>query len=205
MEDQDIINSYANLLILQYRQKPNAYATIQALVQMIIMNQLPNSVLNGFDFATAVGAQLDVLGKYIGASRYSYNAIGPVTLSDDDFRSLLKFVVIKNTSDSSLYTIQSLLSKAFPSQVFVSDSTNMSLSYVLIQSLGTPDLLEVLVRGGYLPKPMGVNISATIIPSHTNPFFGFRTYVAPDTTVGPFNSYTFYSTNEPWLSYSGTG
>lgn len=202
MTTQELINYYANLLIIQYRQKPKAYATIQALADMAVMDQLPIDVQNAFNIETAVGDQLDILGKYIGATRNGYNATGPVTLSDSDFRTLLKFVIITNTAGSSLYTIQTLLAGAFPGQVFISDSTTMTINYVLLESLGTPDLLEVIVRGGYLPKPMGVGVSATIVPVHDNSYFGFRTYAAPDPSVAPFNNYTLYQTIFPWFTYN---
>ncbi len=112
-------------------------------------------------------------------------------------------VLIKNNAGSSLATIQSLLAETFPGQIFVSDNQSMGLNYVLVESLGTSDLLEVIVVGGYLPRPMGVEVSVTIVPSHDNPFFGFRTYALPDPTVSPFNTYAFYQATYPWLSYQG--
>jgi hypothetical protein len=44
--DQELIDYYADLLILQYKQKPKAYATIQTIVKNVIMNQLPVAVEN---------------------------------------------------------------------------------------------------------------------------------------------------------------
>jgi hypothetical protein len=203
MTDAELQSYYANLLILQYNGKPKASAMIEAVVLPVFMKQLPVAVQNAFDIDTAVGVQLDVIGKYVGAGRNAYTLTGPITLTDTDFRTLIKMVIIKNNSGSSLATIQSLLAANFPGQIFVSDNQTMGLNYVLVDSLGTSDLLEVIVLGGYLPRPMGVSVSATIVPAHDNPFFGFRTYTSPDPTVSPFNTYAFYQLTYPWLSYGG--
>lgn len=61
---------YVNLLIAQYWDKPNAKATINALLTQLLANDVPLSVLNGYDVETAVGAQLDIIGKYLGVTRY---------------------------------------------------------------------------------------------------------------------------------------
>lgn len=202
MTTDELATYYANLLILQYLEKPKAYATVKAQVLPVLMDQMPVAVQNAFNLIDAEGVQLDVLGKYVGASRNGNTLDGPIVLSDDDFRSLIKLVIIKNNSGSSLATIQALLAANFPGQIFVSDNQTMGLNYVLLESLGTSDLLEILVTGGYLPAPMGVQTSATILPIQVNPYFGFRTYSAPDMTVAPFNNYAFYQLTYPWLSYA---
>ena len=200
MTNEELADYYASLLILQYATKPKAVATIQTTVTPVIMNQLPTAIQDGFDLDTAVGVQLDTMGKYVGASRRGYTSTGaPVVLNDADFRQLIKLLIIKNNSGSSLATIQSLIAGAFPGQIFVSDNQSMGLNYVLLESIGTPDLLEVIVTGGYLPAPMGVEVSASIVPVHANPFFGFRTAEAPDPTVAPFNTAEFYQLTYPWL------
>lgn len=201
--NEELAEMYANLLILQYLNKPKAHAMVRAQALPVIMDQLPIAVQNAFSITTAVGVQLDVIGKYVGASRRGYTLTGPVVLDDDDFRQLIKLVIIKNNAGSSLATIQALLAQNFPGQIFISDNQTMGLNYVLLESIGTSDLLEVIVTGGYLPAPMGVQVSATIVPVHDNPFFGFRTYSAPDSTVAPFNNYVFYLETSPWLSYGG--
>lgn len=202
MTTDELAAYYASLLILQYINKPKASGTIAAITRPVAMDQLPIAVQNAFDVSSAIGVQLDVLGKYAGVSRNGYTLSGPITLGDDDYRTLIKMVIIKNNSGSSLATIQSLIAMNFPGQIFVSDNQAMGLNYVLLESLGTSDLLQILATGGYLPAPMGVGTSVTVVPVHTNPFFGFRTYSAPDPTVAPFNNYAFYQLTYPWLSYS---
>lgn len=197
----EIVKNYVDLLILQYKQKAKARAMIQTQVTPVIIDQLPTQVQDAFDPSTAVGDQLDVIGKYVGVSRMGNTLNGPITLEDDDYRQLIKMVIIKNNSGSSLATIQSLLSANFPGQIFVSDNQTMGLNYVLVNSLGTDDLLEIIVTGGYLPKPMGVQVSATIVPDFQFPVFKFRDYNNP-TDGSPLNNYSSYQLTYPWLSYA---
>lgn len=65
----ELIAYYANLLILQYRNKPNAMGTIMAIIRSLMIYDLIRAVENGYDIDTAIGAQLDVLAKYTGADR----------------------------------------------------------------------------------------------------------------------------------------
>lgn len=203
MTESELAAYYSNLLIMQYHEKPKAKAMVEAQASAVYLNNLPLTIQDAFNIDTAVGDQLDVLGKYVGVSRIGAGLTQQITLSDSDYRQLIKMVVIKNNSGSSLETIQSLLAVAFPGQVLISDNQTMGLNYIIEDSLGTSDLLELLATGGYLPKPMGVETSIVVVPAHINPYFGFRTYAAPDTSVAPFNNYSFYSTANLWLSYSG--
>lgn len=63
---------YANLLIVQYNGKPKAQAHIKFLVDLIFANLILLQIQNAFDWRTAVGAQLDIIGKWVGVSR-NYN------------------------------------------------------------------------------------------------------------------------------------
>lgn len=73
----DALDYYSNLLVLQYRTKPKAAATIQILVKQAIADLFTLDLQTAFDLNTAVGAQLDVLGKYIGVPRNSNTGAAP--------------------------------------------------------------------------------------------------------------------------------
>lgn len=73
----DLINYYTNLLIIQYNGEPKAQATIALFAKEMLMNGVMLDVLNGYDLDTAVGVQLDVLGKYENIDRF-YAAFDPV-------------------------------------------------------------------------------------------------------------------------------
>jgi hypothetical protein len=76
----------------------------------------------------------------------------------------------------------------------------MNMSYFIDLSLGSTDLVQVLVTQGLLPKPMAVGLSVIYAPSDSN-FFGFRTYDA-EWVNSPLNSYAAYNMNRPWISYA---
>lgn len=65
-----IINYYVNLLIIQYHDKPKAKATIALLINLIWANMIIYQIRDGFDWRTAVGAQLDIVGKWVGVNRF---------------------------------------------------------------------------------------------------------------------------------------
>ena len=66
---KSLLDYYANLLIVQYNGKPKASATIQMLANLILANLLILQIRDGFDWRTAVGAQLDIIGKWVGVTR----------------------------------------------------------------------------------------------------------------------------------------
>lgn len=203
MITSDLIDYYAKLLILQYVGKPKAFATIQTLVTPVIMDQLPIGVQNAFKIGTAVGVQLDVIGKYVGVIRSGSSLNGSaIELDDNDFTGLIKLAIIRNNSGSSLATIQELLQSNFPSQILVFDYANMRMSYYLNSSIGSQDLAQLFVTEGLLPKPMGVQLASVIYSPHIFKFFGFRTYDIPAANVSPVNNYDTYNTDYPWLTYS---
>jgi hypothetical protein len=208
MTTADLSEYYSNLLVIQYSTSPKAIATIQGTVLPYLMDQLPNQILNAYNInpslgPIAVGTQLDIIGKYIGVSRTVNGPNGPVSLDDDDFLTLMQFVIIKNTTNSSLASIVSLITTFFPGEVFITDSANMQIAYTIVESLGSANLLYALQFGNYLPVPMAVGISVTVIPSYTNPFFTFSTYSVNATGPG-FQSYFNLVLNTPWLQYNGT-
>ena len=127
-----LIDNYLNLLILQYSDKPNAIATIEALVADGISNaDLIDTFNEAFDLDTAIGVQLVILGKIIGLSRtvplvvpkiyfsYEGNPNGKtynqapmldqtqvlftdLELNDTDYRKFLKAKVSKNFASNTI-------------------------------------------------------------------------------------------------------
>ena len=201
---QEIIDYYADLLIIQYATKPKAYATIQLIIKNIIMDQLPDQVQNAFNIDDAVGVQLDILGKYAGVSRSVYSFTGPITLDDDDFRTMITVATIKNSFGSSLYEIQDLLNTFFPGTILVFDFRTMRMGYFFDSSVGSLELAEVFVKSGFLPKPMGVQLASLIYGDNIDSFFGYRTYDQAGFNNTPYNSYDDYQTDWPWLSYQNS-
>lgn len=74
---KQLVDYYVNLLIIQYNGKPKAAATIRAITEQIVASGIYTDVLNAYNIDTAVGAQLDVIGKYVGVDRF-FSVTDPV-------------------------------------------------------------------------------------------------------------------------------
>lgn len=69
------VKYYSDLMLYQYQGFPKAKGTIELLVRQALCDLVPLDIRDAFSIETAIGAQLDILGKYIGFSR---RVISPV-------------------------------------------------------------------------------------------------------------------------------
>lgn len=67
--NSQLITDYSNALLMQYVDKPKAYTTISAYISSMMIADLAISVRDGYDPATVVGVQADIVGKYLGILR----------------------------------------------------------------------------------------------------------------------------------------
>ena len=235
------LDYYQGRMAYQYANLPRASAHIRNFVAQAVASNFLETLEGAFDINTAVGPQLDIIGKYIGANRivegtletpyfgfWRYTQPDPLaqnqngfyrysdgpsglypafnvpagdtetisgttyfsastidgdlivngdfiqtqfsyaefyrylnaststsTLSDGQYRFLLKLKIVINSSDGTLASIQDFLAQFFASQVTVIDNTDMTLSYSVLPAVPLP----VDVLRPYLPKPMGVGIT----------------------------------------------
>lgn len=201
MTVEEIVQYYIDLLIMQYRGKAKAEATIESLVTNVIADQLPLTLQDAFDIETAVGAQLDILGKYIGVERRILTFTEWVDLDDDDYRTLLKIKRALNSLGSSLYDIQTFVYDLLSGILLVFDHADMSMSFFVNSNYMSLTLAQAIVKQGLLPKPMGVSYSSILYLPTLTDLFGFRTYTfEPDNIVG-FNTYDDYQTDWTFIVY----
>lgn len=69
---QNVQNYYADLLIIQYRNRPKARATIKLGANLYMADGLIFDLNNILDIDTAFGVQLDIIGKILGCNRNIY-------------------------------------------------------------------------------------------------------------------------------------
>ena len=67
---ESILDYYVNLLVIQYGNKDKFKSTVRTVVDQFVVENIPYEIRNAFNIDTAVGAQLDILGKYIGINRF---------------------------------------------------------------------------------------------------------------------------------------
>lgn len=164
---------------------------------------LPIAVQDAFNLVPgttlAQGDQLNVLGDYVGVARTGPGFAQTITLDDADYTTLIRMGIFKNSSGSSLATIQNFLYEFFPNQIYVFDYANMSMTYIISQAVGSQDLAQMFVTQGLIPKPMGVSLLVFYVP--TANLFSFRTYDHPSVNGSPMNDYNDYNTDWPFLDY----
>ena len=66
----EILDYYQNLLIIQYNNKEKAKKTVRLLVDELLASGIALDVRDGYNLDTAVGVQLDIIGKYVGVDRF---------------------------------------------------------------------------------------------------------------------------------------
>ena len=69
MTEEEIIQYYVNLLILQYQNSPKALATVALNASILTLNGVQFQLQEAFDVTTAQGVQLDTIGKWVGVDR----------------------------------------------------------------------------------------------------------------------------------------
>lgn len=92
---QEIKDWIKNLIIVQYRQSPKNRALIDLLCELIFANNLILKIRDlCLSVENSVGAQLDVVGKWVGVDRY-FNAID---LWEKSYFSLPYYETIRNSA-----------------------------------------------------------------------------------------------------------
>lgn len=193
----NIVQYYADLLILQYNGKPKASATIKTMVEIILQNGILTDVLNAFNPETCVGKQQDILGKWIGVDRYYLGDGLTQSLSDDDYRTVLNFKAISNSLDMSCSSIDNILNEFFGDGVICTTEENLRIFYLVTEEYYS--ISSILLQKKVLPKPLGVRLGG-IIKNQT--WFGLSSYetyngTQPSNVVG-------LATYENWLTKQGS-
>jgi hypothetical protein len=135
------LSDYTNLITSEHKNKPNFMASVVAAVQPFVDIQDCLNIINAsFDIDEAIGAQLDVIGEWLGLSRdlqipitnlffswdtidlgwdegiwyYTYEVTtNTVALSDDIYRAALKLRAAYCGFDGTVGALQSLLADQF--------------------------------------------------------------------------------------------
>lgn len=203
------MSNYSKLIIYQYKAKPKAKATIDAL-----MGEIDNiaanlyDLLDQWDIDIARGYSLDIIGRRVGVSRilpnfaskgyfgylksingkpwgdgvwyrYGEKLGDSLSLNDTDFRFLIKAKIIKNFQNGTLPYVLNALRRIISPDSNVEDNKNMTATIYL--PLDSLNSLQqyMILQMDILPRPMGVMYNYV---NASGKEFGFN---------GFFNSYGF--------------
>lgn len=111
---------------------------------------------NGNGFTTSSNAGVNQEGVFYS---YNYSQGQNSDLTDAEYRTVIKLKAILNGNDGTLASIMAYLNQFFPGQISLVDNRSMFLAYSVLSTVTlSKELLAI-----YLPRPMGVGISVTIV------------------------------------------
>jgi hypothetical protein len=188
MTDVPPTDAYTGLVTSEHSDKPNFMASLLAIIEPIAEIIEEQCDMPGlFDLDVAVGQQLDIVGQWVGASRYlkvpaavdwfTWGGdaahgwghgywFGPYesgstlnALSDADYRAYLKATILANHWDGSISGAYAILAALAPGATFyISDGGDMSMSLYIPPSL-TPVQKSLITENYVNIKPAGVRLN----------------------------------------------
>lgn len=184
------VADYTQLITSEHADKPKFMAMVSAVAGAFVAAQnFLEGMTAAFDLDTAVGAQLDVLGLWIGIPRrinvpvsnvyFAWDTAnvgwdqgvwfsagdptGSISVLDDDtYRLVLRAKIGANNWDGTIITATPILNSIFgDSGTFVQIYDNGDMSFnVYIKGAEPSALKKALIAGGYIPvKPAGVLVN----------------------------------------------
>ena len=170
--NEEYVNYLANLLIIQYHNKPKAIETIKTLAKEMPVD-LILKLRDSFNINTARGSALDILGKYVGVTRWYYDENGEqIRLTDEEYRMLIKLKAISNTSNASHYEIDQALYNFFGTRVRATSDGNMAMTIFI--PANAERVITAAIQKRSLPTPLGVEANKIVVQESR--FFGFVNY-----------------------------
>jgi len=193
------VEPYINLITQEHISQPNFISALTAILQPLADDLITlDEIIAGFDLDTATGSQLDIVGQWVGRTRYlktplagvyfSLGVVGlgfgegvwrgpfdPVTgltaLPDSIYRTYLRAIILSNQWDGTIpqaYEIWDTLFAGTGFTIFIVDNGDMTMRFGLIG--GQPDAVTLaLLTGGYLDlRPEGVEVTGYYISSVPN-------------------------------------
>lgn len=184
------ISDYTDLITSQHSGRPKFMAMV-GLVAGAFVDTINALAIADFDIDTAIGAQLDRIGEWVGLSRFvpvplaiyfSFNIAGLgfnqgvwfgqfspptglVALDDDSYRRLLYAKIGINTWDSTVLSFNAIMATALAGTGATATAIdNLDMTMTVRVSSNIPLVLKSLFDSGvFIPKPAGVSVTLTYV------------------------------------------
>ncbi|SEI99177.1 Protein of unknown function [Azotobacter beijerinckii] len=197
------ISDYLGLVTSEHADKLKFMAMLQAALHPFVdANNTAAGLPDNFDLDIAIGAQLDVVGLWVGISRIVKTPIsgvyfsldvdglgfdqgvwqgpydpdsGVVSLDDDTYRTLIRAKIAANRWDGTVEQSRAILDLVFTNEslLFIQDNQDMTMTIGMSGKQPSAIFLSLLT-GGYIPiKPAGVRVDYVITSQNNTPIFGF--------------------------------
>lgn len=197
------IDEYLSLITSEHRDKAKfeSMVSLDVSLQVQVQSLMTQMFTTLFDLDLAYGAQLDIIGKWVGVSRrikvpipavyfswdadytlgWEYGSWAPPSaptsiteLPDDAYRTLIRTKIAANRWDGTTtgaYTIWDSIFTAYT--ILIQDFQDMSYDLIIVGGI-VDSLTLALLTGGYLPlKPEAIRINNYIVPVNDGPLFGW--------------------------------
>lgn len=190
------VDYYLRLITSEHANKPKYVSWMRVLLTPFVdAINLNKSIKSAFFINTAVGVQLDTIGKWLGLSRqvdFQPSDGSSSILNDKYYRMALKAKVVKNLWKGTIedfYNMWQILFNGEDLQVYLADNQNMDYVVVTWDSTTQDSMISDLLRNGYLiPRPAGLGILYSDVDS--DEIFGFD-----GSDFQPFNQGVFWPNN----------
>lgn len=162
------IQRYLDRIEAQHKGKPKFMAYMTALLEKVDPAHEAAKVMPSlFDVHSAVGSQLDVIGEIVGVNRKfpPTNIPGmPAYLDDESYRQVILSRIIMNQWDGTYETFMEMTQATLATSLGAKYHDNQDMTMdVIISGQLTPIMVELLLRGYILPKPMGVGFHVNAV------------------------------------------
>jgi hypothetical protein len=163
-----LLSAYQDLITSEHRGKPRYMATVTALLQYSNdIFELAVYMDDFFDLDEAEGAQEDVLGQIVGASRVlpyqPAKGLSPV-LDDAAYRNLIKAKIAKNLWKGGAEDLAATWRTIFGDGIIIQDNGDMTID-VLVIGINDQITQEMVLKGLIVPKPQSVGVKYQFSPT----------------------------------------
>lgn len=196
-------SDYTGLITAQHAAKPKFTALVSAVAGCFAdASNAYQQIVDAFDLDTAVGDQLDIIGQWVGLSRFISTPLavyfsfdtaglgfdqgswkgpfdpdqGLTRVDDETYRTMLRVKIAANNWDGTLPTLQALLEQAFVGTgtlAFAIDGQDMTMG-ICFSGTNPSAVMSSLLTNGYLSlNPAGVKLNYTKTSISGTPIFGF--------------------------------
>lgn len=190
------VQPYLDLVTSEHQGLPKFTAMLTAVMQAFADLQVTLALTSSaYDLDNAAGAQLDVVGRWVGATRdlavpisgvyFSFDTAGvgfdqgtwkapfdPTTglvqLPDDTYRTLLRARIASNMWNGTVegaYAAWDVLFAPTGTSILLQDRGTMEILYALTGPLPNAVTLQLFIQGYLDIRPAGVRITAYVVPS----------------------------------------
>ena len=186
------MTDYTTLITSEHNQQPNFVAMVNAVANGIgAITQVAQSLPASFDLDVAVGAQLNVVGQWVGQPRVIPNVLTPgffgfedtygalgfgeltdasfggqfwdlgtpysgtVTLSDAQYRQIIRAKIAANQSNGSAATLVQAIEDVFGAVATIQDTGNLTINLTISTPVSPLDQ-ALITQFNLLPIPAGV-------------------------------------------------